>query len=99
MPHAPKVVVPNRAYWLFRGPLAEVGTWVTAQGWPGTQCRLDKAEPAFVWPVDHAWCVAMDVDPHWAGIGGTPALISELITDQRLDVVPADPTKKQPSYQ
>jgi hypothetical protein len=98
MPCLPKLVVPNRAYWLFRGPLVEVRTWDTAQGWPG-QCRLDEAEPAFVWPGDHAWCVAMDVDPHWAGIGGNPALITQLTTDPRLDVVPADPTKDQPFYQ
>ena len=95
--HLPKVVIPHRAYWLFRGPLADVGTWDTALGWPG-QCRLDKTEPAFVWPVDHAWCVAKDVDPHWAGIGGHPALITELTTDQRLDVIPVDPTKDQPFY-
>lgn len=98
LPHLPKVVVPNRAYWLFRGPLADVGTWDTAQGWPD-QCRLRNAEPAFVWPSDHAWCVALDVDPHWAGIGGNLALITKLTTDPRLDVVPADPTKDQPLYQ
>ena len=97
MPHLPKVVVPHRAYWLFRGPLAEVGSWDTAQGWPG-QCRLDQTEPAFVWPADHAWCVAKDVDPHWAGIGGHQALITQLTTDPRLDVIRADPTKDQPSY-
>ncbi|MET8833536.1 hypothetical protein ABZV78_06430 [Micromonospora sp. NPDC004540] len=97
MPRAPKVVVPNRAYWLFRGPLADVGTWDTAAGWPG-QRRLSNAEPAFAWPADHAWCVAKDVDPHWAGIGGTRALITQLTTDPRLDVVPADPTQDQPLY-
>jgi hypothetical protein len=94
----PKVVVPHRAYWLFRGPLADVGTWDTARGWPG-QCRLDETEPVFVWPGDHAWCVALDVDPHWAGIGGHPALITQLTADPRLDVIPADPTTDQPSYQ
>jgi hypothetical protein len=95
--HLPKVVVPNRGYWLFRGPLADVGTWNTAQGWPAG-CRLVETEPAFVWPADHAWCVAKDVDPHWAGIGGSRALITQLTTDPRLDVVLADPTKEQPSY-
>jgi hypothetical protein len=93
MPELPKVVVPHRAYWLFRGPLGDVGTWDTAQGWPGRR-RLDAAGPAFVWPADHAWCVAQDVDPHWAGIGGTRGLIARLITDPRLDVVPADPTMR-----
>jgi hypothetical protein len=98
MPQLPKVVLPNRAYWLFRGPLADIGTWDTAQQWPG-RCRLDQIEPAFIWPADHAWCVARDVDPHWAGIGGTPPLITRLMSDARLDVVPADPTEDQPLYQ
>ncbi|MPZ62143.1 MAG: hypothetical protein GEU93_12780 [Propionibacteriales bacterium] len=97
-PPAPKVVVPNRAYWLFRGPLADTGTWDTAHGLPG-QVRLDAAEPAFTWPADHAWCVARDVDPHWAGIGGHTLLMNQLIADPRIDVVPADPTKDQPFYQ
>lgn len=97
-PRVPKVVVPNRAYWLFRGPLADTGTWDTAQGLPG-QFRLDAAEPALIWPADHAWCVGRDVDPHWAGIGGHTLLMNQLIADPRLDVVSADPTKDQLFYQ
>lgn len=96
-PSMPQVVLPHRAYWLFRGPLADVGAWDTAQEWPG-RCRLDQAEPAFVWPADRAWCLARDVDPHWAGIGGTPPLITRLMTDPRLDVVPANPAEDQPVY-
>ncbi len=96
-PDPPKVVVPHRAYWLFRGSLADVGTWDTAAEWPG-RYRLDGAEPAFIWPADRAWCVARDVDPHWAGIGGTQSLITRLMTDPRLDVVAADPTEDQPLY-
>jgi hypothetical protein len=96
-PRPPTVVVPHRAYWMFRGPLADVGTWDAAEDWPGDH-RLDGVEPAFVWPADRAWCVARDVDPHWAGIGGTRSLISQLAGDSRLDVVPADPTEEQPRY-
>lgn len=97
IPPVPKVVVPNRAYWLFRGPLVDVGSWDTAEGLPYA-IRLDTAEPAFVWPADHAWCFALDVDSHWAGIGAHPPLITKLTSDPRLDVVPADPTQGQPSY-
>jgi hypothetical protein len=93
----PKVVVPHRAYWLFHGPLGDAGRWETAHAWPG-RYRVGDAEPAFVWPADHAWCVARDVDPHWAGIGGGALLIDRLIADPRLDVVPADPTQEQPFY-
>lgn len=28
----------------------------------------DAPPPAFVWPSEHAWCVACDVDPHFASI-------------------------------
>jgi hypothetical protein len=81
----------------FRGPLAEIGAWDTAEAWPG-QYRLDAAEPAFVWPADHAWCVARDVDPHWAGIGGDTPLVDQLVADPLLDVASADPAAEQPSY-
>jgi hypothetical protein len=95
---APKVEVPHRAYWLFRGSLGELGTWDSAAAWPG-QRRLEASQPAFVWPADHAWCVAWDVDPHWAGMGGGTLLISQLIADPLLDVVSADPSTEQPLYQ
>jgi len=94
---APKVVVPNRAYWLFRGPLADVGTWDVAQGWPDQQ-RLADAEPAFVWPADRAWCIANDVDPHYAGIGASSAAIERLLAHPGLDAVLADPQAPQPRY-
>ncbi|MCW3819191.1 hypothetical protein ONA91_32595 [Micromonospora sp. DR5-3] len=47
---------------------------------------------------DHAWRLAKDVDPHWAGTDGIRALITQLITDSRLNVVPADPTQDQPLF-
>ena len=96
-PQPPKVVVPARAFWLFRGPLGDVGSWDSAQEW-SADYRLLGAEPAFIWPADHAWCVANDVDPHWAGVGGTAPLISRLMADPRLDLVPADPAEDPPFY-
>lgn len=92
------VVVPNRAYFLFRGRLADVYHWGDTEMWAG-QTRLRPPHPAFVWPTDHAWCVASDVDPHWAGIGADTHVIDQLVSDARLDVVPADPNAEQPAYQ
>ena len=54
--------------------------------------------PAFVWPADRTWCVAADIDPHWAGIGASVPAIKQLIADRRLDAVEADPTEEQPAY-
>ena len=95
--HGPKVVLPDRAYFLFRGSIADFGDWDVADMWPG-QPRLGMPDPAFVWPADHAWCVAKDVDPDWAGIGAASSAIDELLADPLLDVVPADPTQDLPSY-
>jgi hypothetical protein len=51
-----------------------------------------------VWPADRTWCVAKDVDPHWAGIGADDDAIEPLLADPALDVVRADPTQPQPRY-
>lgn len=95
--HGPKVVVPNRAYYLFRGTLSDFGDWDAAEMWPG-QPRGRMPDPAFIWPADHAWSIADDVDPHWAGIGASELAISELVADRRIDAVPADPQERPPSY-
>jgi hypothetical protein len=97
MLRGPKVVVPHRAYVLFRGSVTDLGDWGAADRWPGLP-RRDLPDPAFIWPADHAWCVANDVDPHWAGIGADGSAIDELLAHPRLDVVAADPRDKQPSY-
>ncbi len=93
----PKVVVPNREYYLFRGSIGDFGDWGAAEMWPG-QPRLEMPDPAFIWPEDHAWCIANDVDPHWAGIAADVSAIDQLVADPRLDVVPADPHEVQPFY-
>ena len=81
----PPVSIHPRSYHLMRGTLSDFGAW----GLP---------DPAFVWPADHAWCVAKDVDPHYAGIGASPAAIAQLVETPGLDVVPADPEAEQPFY-
>ena len=88
--------VPARAYFLFHGPLSQIGEWDVP--WRDTAGRFGL-EPAFIWPVDHAWCVASDVDPHWAGVGGDRSLIDELLADPRLDIARADPAVDQPTYE
>jgi hypothetical protein len=93
--HAPRMSVPNRDYVLLRGAAADLTA--AAGGWPH-QGDLSPAHPAFAWPADRAWCVAADVDPHWAGIGASHAAIDELLVAAGLDVVLADPGEEQPHY-
>ena len=85
--------MPHRRYALLRGPLAGIDAWEEELG-----RGLPVAPPAFAWPADRRWCFASDVDPHWAGIGAGQAAVDALVGDPELDVVPARPAEKQPTY-
>ena len=89
----PLVELPHRRYALLRGSLEDIDAWEAdlGGGYP-------IAPPAFVWPADHRWCLASDVDPHWAGIGAEQAAIDALIGDPQLDIVLARPAEDQPRY-
>lgn len=54
----------------------------------GLEHESAGAVPHFIWPADHAWFLAVDIDPKWIGVGGTRALSDELLADARLDVAP-----------
>jgi hypothetical protein len=58
-PDAPRVPIPNRAMLLFAGSV-EVMRDAPALAWYGAVQGYQ--EPHFVWPGDHAWCVACEVD-------------------------------------
>ena len=92
--------IPARSYFLFHGSLSEAEIWgqPAAAGIWGLPEFARGGTPAFVWPSDHAWCVAADIDPHWAGIGATVPTIERLLSDPRLDAVASDPDSEQPAY-
>lgn len=92
--------IPARSYFLFHGPLSEAEIWGTPAeaGIWGRPEFLRGGTPAFVWPSDRTWCVAADIDPHWAGVGATVPSIERLVADRRLDAVVADPHGEQPAY-
>jgi hypothetical protein len=89
----PTVTIPHRRYFLLHGSLTDFGTWDETFGGTGY-----GRPPALVWPADHSWCLASDVDPHWAGIGAEQVAIDALLNASELDVVPARPTELQPTY-
>ena len=82
---------PDRRYLLIHGSLSDLGSWDETFG-------RSAQPPAFAWPADHSWCLAKDVDPHWAGIGAEQAAIEMLLNASDLDVIPARPTDPQPTY-
>ncbi|NYD40608.1 hypothetical protein [Nocardioides panaciterrulae] len=92
-----RLPIPYRSYYLLRGTLADFGSWALAGAAPRRPGQ-ELPDPAFVWPADRAWCVAHDVDPHYAGIGGTQAAVAALLGQPGLDVVRDDPSAEQPAY-
>lgn len=80
-----------RSYGLLRGGVNDLEHWdEVAHGFP--------VPPAFVWPDDHRWCIASDVDPHWVGIGAEDAAVRALLSVPDLDLVRADPEEEQPHF-
>jgi hypothetical protein len=61
-PQAPRVEIPNRAMLLFTGPIEALRD-APALAWYGSTADLGVGQaPHLVWPEDHAWCLACEVD-------------------------------------
>ncbi|ROR90951.1 hypothetical protein [Nocardioides aurantiacus] len=63
-PDAPRVPLPNALMFLYAGPVSAMRyaaqtIWADAIGKPDTS---HDVEPDLVWPADHAWCLACEVD-------------------------------------
>ncbi|WP_435084711.1 hypothetical protein [Gordonia hongkongensis] len=88
--------IPHRDYHLYSGSVSDLEKW--EEPWTPETPALFENPPAFVWPADHAWCLASDTDPHWAGIGSDTATIRALTTRDDVDVVVTDRYARQPFY-
>jgi hypothetical protein len=76
------VALPSRTYLLYRGPLdaaLELG-YSPAPDWFMPQ------SPNLFWPDDLSWCVATEIDLFCTYVGGSRALVDELLADDRLEV-------------
>jgi hypothetical protein len=77
-----RVELPKRNYLLFDGPIdaaLEIGDWPTAE-W------FLPHSPNLFWPDDVSWCVATEIDLFCTYVGGSRALINDLLADERLEV-------------
>ena len=81
----PRLHLPERDYLLFAGPLTEAGRWGAAPY--ALDIPRDINSPNLLWPADHSWFIATEIDQEWTGVAGSEALISELLADPRLEVV------------
>ena len=81
--NGPRVCLPERSYLLLEGPLdaaGELGMTIFPQS------------PSLFWPDDRAWCVATEIDLDSTYLGGSSALVRDLLADQRLEALPASVT-------
>ena len=79
------------------GPLSQAGQWGAADLLPRARARTINS-PNLIWPADHAWFVATDIDLPWTGIAGSAQLIQDLMAEEALDVERIDPAAPLPYW-
>lgn len=72
--NAPRVKLPHRDYLLYRGRPDQVAGWMDG--------------PNLWWPDDRAWFVASEIDLPWTYVGGSTALIEDMLADRELNARP-----------
>ncbi len=79
--------MPYRSYHLFGGPLqdaTQLGYWVNAD------C-LHPQSPNLMWPNDHAWCLATEIDFDTTLVGGSQDLVADITASPRLEALAISP--------
>jgi hypothetical protein len=79
----PRFELPNREYYLLAGPVAAAAQIQSPAG-HGLQ------PPDLWWPEDRAWFFATDTDLAWTYVGGTQALVDEVVVAVRRRTTPVD---------
>jgi hypothetical protein len=77
----PRLRLPGREYLLFRGPLSaalRMGCQVDAT-W------FDPQSPSLLWPQDHSWCLATEIDFDSTLVAGSPDLIKAILAASGLE--------------
>jgi hypothetical protein len=80
----PSLPIPARQYLLFRGPLEEIGHWGARELTTGLPKDDELPAPHLLWPGDHRWFVATDVDSDFTWVGGSEELIDAVVGDPKL---------------
>jgi len=78
----PTFKLPQRGYYLARGPLAAALETVYGVTW-------DYLSASIWWPDDRAWCVATEVDFDWTYVGGSAKCIAAILSHPDLEALPA----------
>lgn len=82
-----RLTLPERDYVLLTGPLSAASQLGNARGLRG----FERQSPNLVWPGDHSWFVATEVDFDSTLVGGSAGLIEAILGAQGLDAWPTGP--------
>jgi hypothetical protein len=74
-------------FYLFEG---DVHAALRIGAWPN-ESVFHAIAPQFIWPGDHAWCVATEIDHDSTFVGGTQALVEELCASTEIEVLQIAP--------
>ena len=80
----PRLHHPYRDYLLLTGPLdaaTDLGYW------PTTDWFIPQS-PNLIWPSDHSWCVAPEIDFRFTLVGGNTDLIDAIVADPTVEAWP-----------
>lgn len=81
-PPLARIQMPSRSFALYRGGLdAARALWDVS--W--------EQSPNLWWPDDRSWCVATEIDLTSTYLGGSAALVRDLLDDRRINAQPARP--------
>jgi hypothetical protein len=75
--------LPGREYWLCSGPLWAAGDFARLSGWSLSDSFWQP--PNMWWPPDHGWFVHTEVDAISTFVGGSRAVIEEILGDDALE--------------
>jgi hypothetical protein len=83
---SPRLELPAREYILLAGALDDVATLATGTATADVApFRPGDRTPSLLWPDDHSWCVATEVDLDSTLVGGPDALIDAVLADATLE--------------
>lgn len=85
--------IPGRRYLLYEGAVEQA----TAIGWWHSGIWFQAQSPSLIWPQDHAWCVATEVDADFTLVGGSSDLIDAILANPHLEAVRIAPYAPRPS--
>ncbi|WP_350348821.1 hypothetical protein ABIQ69_02480 [Agromyces sp. G08B096] len=85
----PRLRLPGRAHLLFDAGIAEF----EASDWPSRAPWVREGEPrpvspSLIWPEDRAWVLATEVDFDSTVIGGSPALVADVVAATGVEAAP-----------